>query len=304
MDQACLLTSKKVGTQDMCASHARLFVSAMLLFLLVTARAHHSFGDQRTRNEESSKTPDEVVAFQLIGKTSVPTTSFKIVYHSPYKWRYEDELVDLLKKVFICDGKTAWSYSIENSRVTSINKWDVEMVVKKFGPKLTYQALLGDSRVNAYSLANPDHQLWKKEFAFPKYEKDFVRRREEIINGTLTVAYESGKDVTIQDWFGKNDGLIRKESISDRGLTIYEMVVEEVTINPKVNDNFFHFTPPPRAVVIDKTETLHKEIEEWKALYKRNSLKGGPNLEKAKEKRERGEKKGDIVNAIALRSKS
>ena len=89
-----------------------------------------------------------------------------------------------------------------------------------------------------------------------------------MINKTVSVLYESKHPaLTSRHWFGKEDGLIRKDEMLSAGDRVREMVVDEVAINPKVANDLFHFTPPPRAKVIDKTDTLFKAIEEDKRRY-------------------------------------
>ena len=123
----------------MCACHISCRASALVLFFVIMSVAQMGFSDERPRRRDSQKEAGEITSFKLIGKGGLyGATPFVFVYHSPYKWRSEEDLGPIFgKTVFICDGKTAWSYSVKQSKTTDIKKWDAEKIVKKYGQRVT-----------------------------------------------------------------------------------------------------------------------------------------------------------------------
>lgn len=87
--------------------------------------------------------------------------------------------------------------------------------------------------------------------------------------------YQIEKDGdNIQWWYGKQDGILRKQviHIPDDNTEITS-VIDDVVINPKTTDDMFRFTSREKVKREDKTEELFKNIETLKNLYPANGRK-------------------------------
>lgn len=246
----------------------KFFVFFFCVLLLV---ALCFFCVRRTHHEpqSGSKSENNIFAFQLQGKSIPPLTYFTITYSSPYKWRCEERLEDICTKISLCNGKFAWAYTVENSQIKDIAKWNIEIAAEKYGTIITQECLmLGGSRMVVYALGDPKQPRWKDEFSFPIYNIMFNRIGEEIIDEIPCLYYDVGDELKYRLWFGKKDGLIRKETLFDRDSVFQVITVEKVSHNPIINEKFFDFEPHADYRVTDHTNDLIKDIEKRLRIYK------------------------------------
>ncbi len=216
-----------------------------------------------TQTEIKGNKEGQAVCLEVKVVSGPEPHSQKIVYKSPYKWHTETHIAGTVRH-YICNGKVAWSYIVTDGQLSEIRKWDVLKLVEKHGKETIYDALLTEALDGISAIANPTIPPWKNEFASMPVVKEISFIREEKLEKIPVMRYTLGiqcSPVSFHIWFGKKDGLMRKQVLYKGKDEWMRWTVEKIDTESAIPEEMFRFDPPKGANVIEETNQLMEQVE-------------------------------------------
>ena len=180
--------------------------------------------------DDISVTYTQSIVFSVTKNEQSSSGKFRMKKGNKYRIESDDQTI-------ITDGKTVWSYSKSNQQVYIENYKDDPTALTPERifinvPKQSVATILGKEKVG-----NKETTLLK-----------LVPKEEVSEKGSHLI---SSNWKWIKMWIDENEWLTRKIQVLDGSDNMLTYVLDEITINAKLDGKFFQFQNPPDVEVID-----------------------------------------------------
>jgi outer membrane lipoprotein-sorting protein len=222
--------------------------------------------------ESPAEEKDRAFLLEITVSSAAGVWSQEIVCDLPYKWRRETTIIKNSKRAHISDGETVWSYTSVDAKVSEISRLSVKDLLKSHQKTKVYELLFVEAMDGLVSPVNPVHSRWKDISHIKTVTKDLKLAGEDKVGETKTERFENKSGPKFVVWFGKDDGILRKQVLykeDDMGNSKERITWTVVRIDKKPKTEKTTFALTPGAVplgdgvkVQDRTKEVENELDD------------------------------------------
>jgi outer membrane lipoprotein-sorting protein len=176
-------------------------------------------------------------------------------------WYAETDIAES-KRFYVSDGETVWYCSELQNKIREVKKWDLKKLDKE-SHNLALFVLLCQGLTSITFIHNPDSSPWKDLGKGKPFENQLKRLGEVKLDGKPAILFKvqtEEKRFFFHVWFGKEDGILRKQVMFDRD-KVYNLVSNVTRAERiKMDSTRFQFKPPKDAKIVDSSNALIEEL--------------------------------------------
>jgi hypothetical protein len=182
------------------------------------------------------------------------------VFKKAFSWFMRWPTPSGIDETIYCDGDTFYEITVFPGKAMKVEKCDCKKVTEALGER-GYDRLFFKPLFSGLSgFVNRRSPYWADTyFASKTINNRLVYLGTEVVEGEEQEVFEMPG--FWRTWFGKRDGIIRKQVTPDPSLTTVETV--QLDYNPSIDESFFRPPEEVRKAAVDKTAELIEAWKEW-----------------------------------------